>query len=121
MKSQIQKVRAAISTGLGTPVEVEVEGRELEQFKEMNVEEAIRYLVERCNGNPVGRAVKQIIEKSTLYAIEINDQPDVLKSDRVAKFLTPDRKDIGGQGGSGTGDLGIQPLTIFVADPQVGG
>jgi len=107
MKSQIQKVRVAISTGLGMPVEVEVLQEELER---MTVEEALHFFIRKCNGQPTARMIRHILMSRAGYEVQINGKDADPVKDRVGDLL----KDLGSEGP-------VEELNVKVTHRQSGG
>lgn len=119
MSRDLQKIRVEISTAMTAenPVEVEVEGAELERLSAMTVEDALKFLLAKKSGHLTARHVSQAIQDPFAY-VEINGQPAPLRSERMGRFLEPERGTPGSESGQGPV---VKTVAIFALRQERGG
>ena len=105
-----RKIRAALGTGLGDPVTLEILGAEVGQLEGLTVEEALHFLIRKSNGQPTARLLRTILLNRTHYEVQVNGKKAPLR-DRVKNYL----KDPGGGKGP------VEELNIKVTERQRGG
>lgn len=117
MPHNIQKMQVLISTAMTaqSPVEVEVEGAELERLSAMTIEDALRYLLAKKPSHLTARHVSEVIQHPFAH-VEINGQPATMRSDRLGQFIEPER----GSGEGGQGPV-VKTLAIFALHQERGG
>lgn len=117
MSHNIQKLHVVISTAMTAqnPVEVEVEGAELERLGAMSVEDALKFLLAKRADHLTARHVQEAIQHPYAY-VEINGQHAPMQSERLGRFLEPERgPDEGGQGPV------VKTLRVFALNQEGGG
>ena len=111
MPKKVQKLRVMISTAMTAqnPVEVEVEGAELELLGAMSIEDALKYLLAKRADHLTARHVQEAIQHPYAY-IEINGQPAPMQSERLGRFIEPERDPIV-----------VKTLTVMASSQESGG
>lgn len=119
MSNQAQKIQVAISTAMTaqSPVEVEVEGAELERLGAMSVEDALKFLLAKRADHLTARHVQEAIQHPYAY-IEINGQQAFMQSDRLGRFIEPERGPMSGEGGQGPV---VKTLRVLALNQEGGG
>lgn len=119
MSQNIQKLQVLISTAMTaqSPVEVEVEGAELERLGAMSVEDALKFLLAKRADHLTARHVQEAIQHPYAH-IEINGQQAFMQSDRLGKFIEPERGPRSGQSDQGPV---VKTLRVFALNQEGGG
>lgn len=119
MSHNIQKLQVVISTAMTAqnPVEVEVEGAELERLGAMSVEDALKFLLAKRGDHLTARHVQEAIQHPYAY-IEINGQHASMRSERLGRFIEPERGPISDEGGQGPV---VKTLRVFALNQEGGG
>jgi hypothetical protein len=121
MPKKAQKLRVMISTAMTAqnPVEVEVEGAELELLGAMSIEDALKYLLAKRADHLTARHVQEAIQHPYAY-IEINGQPAPMQSERLGRFIEPERDPMSNEGIQGP-PVVVKTLTVMASSQESGG
>jgi hypothetical protein len=121
MPKKAQKLRVMISTAMTAqnPVEVEVEGAELELLGAMSIEDALKYLLAKRADHLTARHVQEAIQHPYAY-IEINGQPAPMQSERLGRFIEPERDPMSNEGIQAP-PVVVKTLTVMASSQESGG
>lgn len=102
-------IRAALGTGLGDPLILDVPEAESEQLERLTVEEALQFLIRKSNGHPTARVLRSILRSNTAYEAQVNGRDVDPKTARVQDHLAASGRDP------------VEELNLKVTERQSGG